>query len=78
MSINRDYEAEDTSSAGLGASAKGIQQFQQAGIGLSVHWGLYTLSTEGNEWIYFENRIPFDTYRQRMSRFNPARFDAGE
>lgn len=78
MSINRDYKVEDTSSARLGASAKGIQQFQQAGIGLSVHWGLYALSTEGNEWIYFEKRIPFDTYRQRMSRFNPARFDADE
>lgn len=78
MSLNQDCEVEDTSSARLNASANGVRQFQQAGIGLSAHWGLYALSTEGNEWIYFRNRIPFDAYRQRMSRFNPTRFDAEE
>lgn len=78
MTAKQDYEVEDTSAARLCASAEAMGRFQQAGIGLSVHWGLYSLSTEGNEWIYFEKRIPFDTYRQRMGRFNPARFDAGE
>jgi alpha-L-fucosidase len=78
MFRNDHYELEDTSAAKLNVSAKGIQQFQQAGVGLSVHWGLYALSTEGTEWIYFHNRIPEDTYRQRMDRFNPTRFDAEE
>jgi alpha-L-fucosidase len=78
MQIHDQHKAEDTSAARLSASAKGIRQFQEAGIGLSVHWGLYALSREGNEWIYYQNRIPFDTYRQRMDRFNPTRFEAEE
>lgn len=78
MSDRQNYEVEDTSSAERQASADGIGRFKQAGIGLSVHWGLYSLSTEGNEWIYFNNRIPLEDYRERMSRFNPTRFNAEE
>jgi alpha-L-fucosidase len=78
MSDNSDYKVEDTRSARLSASAEGVRQFKQAGIGLSAHWGLYALSTAGTEWTYFEQRIPLGAYRQRMSRFNPARFDADE
>jgi alpha-L-fucosidase len=78
MSGNWNCEVENTKSSKLKASAKGVEQFKQAGIGLSAHWGLYALSTEGTEWIYFRNRIPFDTYKQRMTRFNPTRFNADE
>jgi len=78
MADEQTYEVEDTSSAKLSASAMGLSAFQEARIGLSVHWGLYALSTEGNEWIYFANQIPYDTYRLRMERFNPTKFCAEE
>jgi len=73
-----EYQVEDTSSARLSASAKGIKRFREGAYGLSVHWGLYCLSTHGGEWIYYEDRIPYDTYRQRMDQFNPSRFRAEE
>lgn len=72
------YEAEDTSNAQLCATAEGVQRFRKAGFGLGVHWGLYSLSVSGNEWIYFHDRIPFETYKKRMERFNPIRFNAEE
>ena len=78
MSDNQNYQVEDTSSAKLEVSKKGAEEFQQAGIGLSVHWGLYSLSTRGNEWIYFNERIPLDIYRERMRSFDPKRFNAEE
>lgn len=68
------FSVEDTSSAQLKASDQGVEKFKQAGIGLSVHWGLYSLSTGDTEWIYFNERIPFDVYKGRMRRFNPTRF----
>jgi alpha-L-fucosidase len=74
MSDSQNYEVEDTSSAKLEASAKGVEEFKQAGIGLSLHWGLYSLSTRSNEWIYFNDRVPLDIYKERMNRFNPTRF----
>ena len=79
MELEHDYEVEDTSSAKCEASTNGVSRFRQAGIGLSVHWGLYALNVkEGNEWIYFSHRIPLDVYRERMARFNPTRFSAEE
>ena len=59
MRIQTGYQAEDTSGANLSASQAGIRQFQEAGFGLSVHWGLYCLSTHGGEWIYWQDHIPY-------------------
>lgn len=73
-----DYQVEDTTRVKLHASKEGVQRFTQAAYGLSVHWGLYTLSTSGTEWTYYEDRIPFEIYEERMARFNPVRFNADE
>lgn len=78
MKLGDHYEAEDTGSARLSADAEGVQRFKDAGFGLSVHWGLYCLSVSGNEWIYFTDRIPLETYKKHMKRFNPVRFNAEE
>ncbi len=78
MSDHQTYTIEDTSSAKLEVSSKGVQKFKQSRIGLSAHWGLYSLSTRNNEWIYFNERIPLDVYKERMRSFNPKRFCAEE
>jgi len=72
------YQVENTGEARLRASIKGVKQFQDAGYGLSVHWGLYSLSTKGNEWIFYEDQIPLIEYQKRMTRFHPSRFIAEE
>ncbi|MDX2005485.1 MAG: alpha-L-fucosidase [Meiothermus sp.] len=72
------YSAEDTSKAKLQASPPGLGRFVRSGFGLTAHWGLYALGNSGNEWAYFNERIPFQEYKERMERFNPARFDADE
>ncbi len=71
-------QLEDTHAARLQASAEGVKRFMDAQYGLSVHWGLYSLSHHGGEWIYYQDQIPFETYRQRVSQFNPVRFNADE
>ena len=78
MSETQNYQIEDTSSAKLAVSPEGAERFKQSRIGLSAHWGLYSLSTGGNEWIYFNDRIPLDIYKERMRAFNPIRFCAEE
>ena len=49
MSGSRNYEVEDTRCAKLEVSMKGAEQFKQAGIGPSIHWGLYSLGTRSKE-----------------------------
>lgn len=68
---------EDTRRAKLQASPEGVRAFLEARFGLSMHWGLYALAGRG-EWVYYTERIPWETYRTRMARFNPQRFNAEE
>jgi alpha-L-fucosidase len=73
-----EYQPEDTQRARLQASSQGLSHFVDAGFGLTVHWGLYSLGHSGDEWSYFKQRIPPQVYRERMYRFNPTRFNADE
>ena len=73
-----EYEVENTSRVKLEVSTEGLRSFQEAAFGMSVHWGLYSLSVSGGEWIYFTDRIPYQTYRKRMQQFNPTLFDANQ
>lgn len=78
MKKHHRFEVEDTRRAKLQASRKGLLRFRKAKFGLSIHWGLYSLSTSGNAWSYYKDRIPFETYKRRMETFNPVRFSADE
>ena len=71
-------DIEDTSRVRVEASEEGIRRYCEARFGMSVHWGLYSLNTSSSEWAYFQVRIPFETYRKRMDRFDPVRFQAEE
>jgi alpha-L-fucosidase len=71
-------DLEDTSSVEAEASEEGVRRFCESRFGISLHWGLYSLNTSGSEWAYYHERIPFETYRKRMDRFNPVRFQAEE
>lgn len=73
-----DFQVEDTRQVKYQASKKGVKRFQKAGYGLSVHWGLYSLSTKGSEWIYYLHQIPYAKYQKRMEQWNPTRFNAEE
>ncbi len=73
-----DYVIEDTSAAKLRVSEEGLQRFKDSPLAMTVHWGLYALSHEGGEWIYYASRIPHDEYLKRMAQFNPTRFCADE
>lgn len=60
------------------ATEEGVQEFMQAGFGLSAHWGLYSLLHGDNEWVYYNRRIPLDEYRKLLGKFNPIHFIAEE
>lgn len=79
MQTTDDYTIEDSSAAKLRVSPEGLKLFKESPLALSVHWGLYSLSTEhANEWVYYTSRIPHDEYLKRMEMFNPTRFCADE
>ncbi len=58
-------------------SAKNLEArewFRDAGYGLFIHWGVYSLLGRG-EWVMHTENIPIDEYEKLPVRFNPVRFD---
>jgi len=51
--------------------------FQDAGLGLFIHWGVYSQLSQG-EWVMQNRGIPVGTYEWLASTFNPVKFDARE
>ena len=49
--------------------------FQDAKVGLFVHWGVYSLLADG-EWVMNNRSIRATEYEHLAARFNPTRFDA--
>jgi alpha-L-fucosidase len=71
------YHHEDMSGCRLQATPEGVQAFVEAGYGLSVHWGLYSINGRG-ECVLRDEQLPLAEYRQRLQAFNPTRFHAEE
>ncbi len=55
--------------------AEKLQWFRDAKFGFFIHWGLYSL-TEDGEWTMFLDRIDVDEYAKRATRFTGENFDA--
>jgi alpha-L-fucosidase len=51
--------------------------FRDAGLGMFVHWGVYSLLGQG-EWVMQNRGIRVRDYEWLASTFNPVKFDAGE
>ena len=47
-----------------------IKDFEQLGLGVFVHFGLYSLLGEG-EWTYELNNYEHEEYKKLMDKFNP-------
>jgi alpha-L-fucosidase len=53
------------------------QWFQDAKLGMFVHWGVYSVLADG-EWVMNNKKIPVADYEKLPALFNPAEFDAAE
>ena len=47
-----------------------IKKFEKLGMGMFVHFGLYSVLGEG-EWTYCLNKVPTDKYESLTKEFNP-------
>ncbi len=51
--------------------------FQDARLGMFVHWGVYSLLADG-EWVMNNKKIPVADYEKLPAMFNPIEFNAAE
>ena len=59
------------------ANLKARQWFQDAKLGLFIHWGVYSVLGKG-EWVMNNDRMTAAAYEGFPSKFNPADFNAAE
>ena len=57
--------------------AKYIADFEQMGLGLFVHWGLYSQLGQG-EWIYYMRNMNMEEYKKLKDTFTAEDFNAEE
>ena len=56
---------------------KARQEFQDNKFGIFLHWGIYSMTAQG-EWYMNTHNINRDEYAKLASGFYPSRFDAAE
>lgn len=53
------------------------QEFREAGLGIFIHWGIYSMLGDG-EWVLNNQDIDYKEYEKLAGGFCPAGFDAEE
>lgn len=61
---------------GKNPRAANLEWFRQAGYGMFIHYGLYSLLGKG-EWVQLRDTIPVKEYAKLKNRFTAENFDAG-
>ncbi|HFK5569137.1 TPA: alpha-L-fucosidase [Elizabethkingia meningoseptica] len=58
-------------------SAK-MQWFQDAKLGVFIHWGIYSVNGISESWAFFNNYINHDNYMNQLNGFNASRYNPDE
>lgn len=65
--------------ASFGAQAQAdsnrLQWFNDAKLGIFIHWGMYAVNGTSESWSFHNGTVPYDTYMRQMSGFTASRFD---
>lgn len=53
------------------------KEFRELGLGIFIHWGVYSLLGRG-EWVMNNEKITVEDYEKLCEEFNPTKFNAAE
>lgn len=52
--------------------------FEQAKLGIFVHWGIYSVRGVAESWSFYNGSIGYDEYLSQLGGFTASRFDPAE
>ena len=52
--------------------------FEEAKLGIFIHWGIYAVNGIAESWSFFHNEISYDDYMEQFSGFTAEEYDPGE
>ncbi len=57
------------------SSAEKMQWFQDAKLGIFIHWGIYASKGVSESWSFFNNYLNHESYMQQLDGFNARNYD---
>lgn len=57
---------------------KRMQWFQDAKLGIFIHWGIYAVKGVSESWSFFNNYLPYEEYMQQAEGFTASRYNPQE
>ena len=51
--------------------------FEEAKLGIFIHWGIYAVNGIAESWSFFHNEISYDDYMEQFSGFTAEEYDPG-
>ena len=52
-----------------------MEWFDEAKLGIFIHWGIYSVDGVSESWSFYNNRIPYDQYMEQRKRFKAENYD---
>jgi len=57
---------------------KRMQWFEDAKLGIFIHWGIYSVNGIDESWSFFNDYISYDDYMKQLDGFTAANYDPEE
>lgn len=54
---------------------KRMQWFEDAKLGIFIHWGIYSVNGIDESWSFFNNYISYDDYMKQLDGFTASKYD---
>lgn len=54
---------------------KRMEWFDEAKLGIFIHWGIYAVDGVSESWSFYNNRIPYDKYIEQRKRFKAENYN---
>jgi alpha-L-fucosidase len=52
-----------------------MQWYQDAKLGIFIHWGIYSVNGVDESWSFYNKKIPYPVYMQQLRGFTAAAYD---
>jgi alpha-L-fucosidase len=57
------------------AKARRMQWFEDARLGIFIHWGIYAVDGIDESWSFYNEYISYDDYMKQLNGFTASRYD---
>jgi alpha-L-fucosidase len=55
--------------------ARRMQWFEDAKLGIFIHWGIYAVKGTSESWAFYNGRVPYDDYMAQRTGFTASKYD---